>query len=85
MLSEPRVSLAANREHWYAELPISYEDSQPLARITIKEYYRVHMRIILILFFVYIPIHEESKSTTLCVLLNMSKMSTSNFKYEQYK
>ena len=30
-------------------------------------------------------IHGESKSTTSCVLLNISTMSTSNFEYEQYE
>ena len=37
------------------------------------EYCSVRIRIILILCFVYVSIHEESKSTTSCVLLNMSR------------
>ena len=35
-LSKPRVSLAANRAYWYARLPMSFEDSQPLASIAKK-------------------------------------------------
>ena len=46
------------------------------------EYCSVNMiRIILISCFVYMLVHRELKSTTLCVLLSMSMMSISNFEY----
>ena len=35
--SKPRVSLATNRAHWLAGIPILFEDSQPLARKAIKK------------------------------------------------
>ena len=49
------------------------------------EFCRVRIRIILILWFVYMSIHGEWKSTTSCLLLSMSTMSTLDFKYGQYE
>ena len=47
------------------------------------EHCRVHTRIIFILCFVYTMLsYGESKSTTSCVLLSMSTLSTSNFEYD---
>ena len=45
------------------------------------EYCSVHMWIIFILCFVYVSVHEEPKSTILCLLLSMNRMSISNFQY----
>ena len=57
--------------------PASNANTQPST-----EYYSVRMQIIIILCFMYMTIHGESKSTTSCVLSSMSRISTSNFEYE---
>ena len=61
------------------------------SKIQIQQAKQTHNLLLSIVVFVYesylfnawyMSIHAESKSTTLCVLLSMSMMSTSNFEYE---
>ena len=49
------------------------------------EYCSVRMWIILILCFVYMSNHEESKSATSCILLSLCRISTSNIKSMIFK